>query len=158
MQEYKVMEFNTTDFQDYFGNTWCNVAFEGVSEPVKWIVKDPTKVKIDQRVYGEITDETSKANKPYRRFRSKPRPEGVENAPQQQTDEYWAERNNTIRAQWAIGQSMVWQTTKGKHELVNVEEIEVLAKELFTMVDRVSSPEEVDPNEVDIVNLNDVPL
>jgi len=60
-QEYEVTWFQPTDFADNHNNYWCNVAFQGVSEPLKWVVKDPTKVKVGDKVFGEIKEQTSKA-------------------------------------------------------------------------------------------------
>ena len=74
-QEYEVTWFQPTDFADNHNNYWCNVAFQGVSEPLKWVVKDPTKVKVGDKVFGEIKEQTSKAGKPYQRFYRAERPD-----------------------------------------------------------------------------------
>ncbi len=74
-QDYKLLYFKDSDYKDSFGNTWCDASFEGISEPVKWVVKDVSKIELGKLYYGEITMETSKANKPYRRFRTKQKPE-----------------------------------------------------------------------------------
>lgn len=166
-EEYTIRAFKGTDFKDQNGNTWCSVTFEGVSEPIKWVVKDPTTVNVGDKVYGKITDETSKAGNPYRRFRREKRPEQPENAPQGQSDEYWQQRNHEIRAQWAIGQavSTVDWTEKG---VAIYEAVEQKAKQLYAMVERVASgeptDEETEISEEDIKKideetfLNDIPF
>lgn len=70
-QNYKVKEVQEQDtpFVDKHGNTWLTVAFEGVSEPVRWVVKDPSKVTEGMSVEGDIVEATSKAGKTYLRFK-----------------------------------------------------------------------------------------
>lgn len=166
-EEYTIRAFKATDFKDQNGNTWCSVTFEGVSEPIKWVVKDPTTVNVGDKVYGKITDETSKAGNPYRRFRREKRPEQPENAPQGQSDEYWQQRNHEIRAQWAIGQAV--NLYKDKVDTTDSsfgEIIETGAKLFYAMVDRVAAgePEEETVSEEDIKKvdeetfLNDIPF
>lgn len=75
-QEYKILQFKKGDFQDAHLNYWCDMALEGVSEPVRIAVKDPMTYSDGMTLYGHITDETSKAGKPYRRFRKDQRDEG----------------------------------------------------------------------------------
>jgi hypothetical protein len=75
-QEYKLRTFDKGDYTDPHGNYWCTATFEGLGEPVKWVVKDPTKVHEGQTVYGEIKEMTSKAGKPYMRFYKQQRPDG----------------------------------------------------------------------------------
>lgn len=62
------MSLEKSDFQDQHGNYWCTAAFEGVSEPVRWVLKDPMKVHEGETYYGEIKDATSKAGRTYLRF------------------------------------------------------------------------------------------
>lgn len=69
-QEYTIISFKSGDFKDNFGNTWCEVAFEELSEPARWVVKDPSRVSVGQKVYGHIEDAVSKAGKPYNRFKT----------------------------------------------------------------------------------------
>lgn len=75
MQEYKLISFEKSDFQDQHGNYWCTAAFEGVSEPVRWVLKDPMKVHEGESYYGEIKDAVSKAGKPYLRFYKQQNPQ-----------------------------------------------------------------------------------
>ncbi len=156
--EYEIIAFDTgkEPFVDNHGNTWCTVAFQGISEPVRWVVKDPTKYKIGDMVYGKITQETSKAGKPYNRFRKESPSEGLQKyaedvSQDKPSAEYWDNKQRQIKAQWAIGQAVQLGIAGS-----NIEEIEVKAKELFSMVDRIANP--IDENAVDIVNLNDIPL
>lgn len=161
-QDYKLLQFKPSDFQDQHGNTWCDVAFEGISEPVKWVVKDPARVEVGKSYFGRIEQKTSKANKPYQRFYA----EKKEEAPKsEQTDEYWQERNDTIRAQWAIGQAV--QATELKAD-ANGYDIDVLdlAGRFFNMVDRVKVSGQNTPiekptvieDEEEVINLDDIPF
>lgn len=67
-QEYVLRSFKKGDYQDAHGNYWCDAAFEGFGEPVRWVVKDPLKIKEGESYYGEIKEMTSQAGKPYMRF------------------------------------------------------------------------------------------
>lgn len=147
-QEYELISFEKGDFQDNFGNTWCNAAFKGVSEPVRWVVKDPMSVNLGDVVYGEIKDMTSKAGKPYLRFYKEQREEGgnyvaTQSSSNQSSNNVapakkeWQPRDdNAIRAQWSIGQSMTHFSSKPE---VKLEQVEVLACALYEMVDRVKA-------------------
>lgn len=74
MSDYKDYELTALDtgepnpFKDDYGNTWCTAVFLGIGEPVKWVIKDPSTVKVGETYYGEIKEMKSKANKPYLRF------------------------------------------------------------------------------------------
>jgi hypothetical protein len=130
-QDYEILQFKPSDFQDQNGNYWCDMALKGVSEPVKIVVKDPTQFKDGQSLYGHITDETSKAGKAYRRFRREKKADFHEKVGKKE----WTPRDDmAIRAQWAIGQSMSHFATKDEVKLADVE---TLAGALFDMVDRV---------------------
>lgn len=68
-QEYTLTSFQDSDFKDQNGNTWCTALFEEKhNEPIKWVVKDPTKVVVGQKYYGEVKEMQSKAGKAYLRF------------------------------------------------------------------------------------------
>lgn len=158
-QEYEVTAFDKSDFQDQNGNYWCSAIFLGVGEPVKWVVKDPTTVSVGQKVYGRITDETSKAGKAYRRFRREKKPDTtytpVNDKP---TEEYWADKQAQIKAQWAIGQGVhlyiaQMQSLADKDiDISDIEFIEAQARELFSMVDRIKAPAEGSDNETSTHN------
>lgn len=107
-QEYTVLQFKKGDFQDAHGNYWCDMALEGVGEPVRIVVKDPMQYSDGMVLYGEVKEMTSKAGKPYNRFYREQRPEGQQSLPTnkpQQSDQYWEDRNDAIKAQWALGRS-----------------------------------------------------
>lgn len=162
-QDYKLLQFKPSDFKDQHGNTWCDAAFEGVSEPVKWVVKDPTKAEVGKTYYGEIVQKTSKADKPYQRFYPRQKPEQTSES----KDEYWEDKNLSIRAQWAIGQAV--QATEMKADQDGYDtDVQDLAGRFFLMVDKVKAvgqetpkPEEKDqviiPND-DPINLDDIPF
>lgn len=131
MKDYKLVQFKESDFKDNFGNTWCDAAFEGISEPVKWVVKDPSKIEVGNTYYGEIIQKTSKADKPYQRFYAKKKEESTDNK-----EEYWEDKNLSIRAQWAIGQAV--QATEIKTSDNGYEkDIEYLANMFYKMVNRI---------------------
>lgn len=77
-QEYTISIFKPGDYQDTYGNYWCEVAFEGVSEPARWSMKEESvaKYKPGVSVYGHLEEATSKAGKAYNRFKVDQRPEG----------------------------------------------------------------------------------
>lgn len=76
--EYTLIDFKPSDFKDDYGNTWCDAAFKGMSEPVKWAVKDPSKPVVGQNYWGTIDEKTSKAGKTYLRFNKKQPPENTQ--------------------------------------------------------------------------------
>lgn len=138
-QEYNVKQFEKGDFQDNHGNYWCSMVLEGVGEPVRIVVKDPMQFESGMTLYGDISEETSKAGRQYLRFRRAERPEGERSPTKDKpSEEYWEQKNATIRAQWAIGQAVqlhIAVTAKGNEEAQSIKET---AKELFAMVDEVS--------------------
>lgn len=72
-REYTLKELRVGDYEDDFGNTWCDAIFAEYGEPVRWVLKEPTGVHEGLKYYGHIEEKTSKANKPYNRFyRDKP--------------------------------------------------------------------------------------
>lgn len=68
-QEYTITAFEKGDFQDNHGNYWCSMVVDGVGEPVKIVVKDPTKYEVGMKLFGDITEQTSKAGNAYLRFK-----------------------------------------------------------------------------------------
>lgn len=154
-KEYELTAFDTgkEPYVDQHGNTWCTAVFLGEGEPVKWVVKDPTAVKVGDSYYGNITEEKSKAGKPYLRFRRETRPEGS-TSPQtdKPNDEYWTERNDAIKAQFAIKTAV--ELLKNPEADIPEETIEHWAKIFFNMVERVASNKPSEPD----VNVEDLPL
>jgi hypothetical protein len=133
-KEYTILSFKASDFVDDHNNTWCDILFEEAkTEPVKIVVKDPGKFSEGDKLYGEVKQVESRAGKMYWRFYRKERPQEdalnsrAENKPD---DEYWEKKNQTIRAQWALGQSV----GVFGDDLDNVLEY---ATKLFKLVDRV---------------------
>lgn len=141
-KEYEVLQFKIGDFQDNHGNTWCDMTLQGVSEPVRIVVKDPTKIKDGDKLYGEIKKQTSKAGKDYLRFYRETRPDDSQQGFGNRTGgakPAWQPRDDSaIRAQWAIGQAVTIHMTHAPSKgFTRSDEIEKTAKELFSMVDRV---------------------
>jgi formylmethanofuran dehydrogenase subunit A len=131
-QDYTLTYFRVSDFKDNNGNTWCDAAFDGISEPVKWVVKDPTTVVKGQQYYGQIVEAISKAGKPYLRFKREQRLEAsTGNSPQT-----FSKNSDAIRAQWAIGQAVQLAIADNLTDIVT---IEATAKTLFAMVERVKA-------------------
>lgn len=167
LQEYEVTSFQYQDkngesFKDDNGNTWCTAAFLGVTEPVRWVVKDPTKVTVGDKVFGRITDENSKAGKPYLRFRRETKPEQTYSPDNgQQTDEYWQERNNAIKAQFAIKAAI--ELLKNP-EATDIDEklIKHWALAFYNMVDEITAEAQklaTEPeNKPEGINMDKLPL
>ena len=106
-QEYKVLQFKKGDFQDAHNNYWCDMALEGFGEPVRIVVKDPMQYHDGMTLYGEVKTQTSKAGKEYNRFYREQRPETATppSGGKPQNDQYWEDRNDAIKAQWALGRA-----------------------------------------------------
>lgn len=131
LAEYKVKFLEVGDFQDQHGNYWCNAAFDGIGEPVRWVIKDPSKIKEGESYYGKVTMEKSKAGNAYLRFRREERPEG---APlPDKPGGYVPKDSDAIRAQWAIGRAIEMYNAEkiGKDKLVET------AKYLYGLVDTI---------------------
>lgn len=67
-QEYLVKDLKVGDYKDPHGNTWCTLSLEGISEPVRIVVKDPASITLGTNIYGHIETKTSQAGKAYQRF------------------------------------------------------------------------------------------
>jgi hypothetical protein len=151
--DYKLTMFEKGDFTDNFGNYWCSATFEDdagdIHDHVRWVVKDPMEVKVNDTFYGHFEEKESKIGNKYMRF-YRDKKDDQPSLPQQgldpsksvpQKDQYWDDKNAQIRAQWAIGQavSAFDEDTTATNYLTNVE---TLAKDLFAMVDRVKGSSE----------------
>lgn len=161
-QEYEITSIDAgkEPFIDQNGNTWITAVFLGFGEPVKWVVKDVSKFKVGDTVYGRIEEVPTKKDpsKTYNRFYREAKPETsyVPDKEDKPTAEYWDNKQSQIKAQWAIGQAVqlhVAITQNGGEETQSIFET---AKEMFAMVDRVANP--IDENDVDIINLKDIPI
>lgn len=97
LKDYKLVSFEKGDFQDFHKNYWCTAVFEGVGEPIKWVVKDPTKVTEGETYYGEIKEETSKAGKSYLRFYKKQAPDAQGASQGGGSSAYSGERSDGMR-------------------------------------------------------------
>lgn len=139
MQEYELIDLKVSDFEDNFSNKWCEATFKGVSEPVKWVIKDPSSVTLGVSYYGEIKGMTSKAGKPYNRFyRAKP-----EDTPQKatQSQSKTLDYEPSTNARWAIGMAyrayvQVTGSVDGSGEFP-FKHIEEHARELVSMFERI---------------------
>jgi len=181
-QEYILRSFEKGDFQDAHGNYWCTAAFEGFGEPVKWVVKDPTKPQEGRSYYGEITEQTSKAGKPYWRFYKKQR----QDAPQNAAGTAWKDTSDGQRQGMCMNNAaayinlrnanedmpakdwaaMVHEFAKALYELGGLEntpEVEVAGQqrtlvEMFNET-RAAREDTVHPvNEDEPINLDDIPF
>jgi hypothetical protein len=177
-KEYSVLQFKKGDFKDNYGNYWCDMALQGVGEPVRIVVKDPLQFRDGMTLYGTIEEKTSQAGKPYLRFKRLEKPEAEQTSLGGSTKKEWQPRDDmAIRAQWAINGALTLYSTWNK-ERPEFDDIEKAAKQLFAMVDRVkdNGPKIVDgmtseqiasqfgkPDEVfnpgdEPINLNDIPF
>lgn len=153
-QEYEVLQFKKGDFQDNYGNYWCDMALKGVGEPVRIAVKDPTQFQDGMTLYGSVETKTSKAGKEYMKFKREEReddPDQQSDKPKQ-SDEYWEDKNSAIKAQFAI--KVATEFLKNSEFISDdklFEATEKYAKEIFAMVDRVKG------SEMSKVNLHDLP-
>lgn len=169
-KEYTVKQFHKGDFQDNHGNYWCTMVLDGVGEQVRIVVKDPLQYEDGMKLYGDITEQTSKAGKQYLRFKKAERPEQTNDKP---SEEYWEHKNATIRAQWAIGQSMTkfpegCYEVSGADRITLLDNIKAFAKELCNMVDEVTGEDEQQEevakevsesiDEGTPINLDDIPF
>lgn len=166
-QDYKLKSFEASDFKDNNNNFWCTAVFEGVGEPLKWVVRDPTKIVVGDEYFGEIRDWTSAAGKVWPRFYREEKPEqnhGQSQGGGQTAKKEWQPRDdNAIRAQWAIGQAV--STHDWAKGTTNYGFIEERAKEFYTMVDRVKGSSDVPPQDTiapvvegEPFNLDDIPF
>lgn len=160
MQEYILKQFKATDFKDTHDNTWCSAVFEGVGEPVKWVLKDPSTVKIGETYYGEIKPVTSKQGKIYLRFYREKKPEAKRE---------YVDHHEDIKAEWAIGVAL---TKMGEMPEIGddanfqtwLDNTAWVAYNFTKMVDKVKTGDfgrEDEVAEVDLseeVNLDDIPF
>lgn len=142
-KEYELTAFEKSDYKDTNGNYWCTAVFMGEGEPVKWVMKAETipKIQVGNKYYGRIEDWTSSKGKTMPRFYTEKRQDANASQPtNQQSDEYWDDRNAAIRAQWAINQSREYiQHMLGEN--AKLTEILDTAKVFYGMVDQVSGKE-----------------
>lgn len=152
-QDWKLLSFEKSDFQDTTGNFWCQATFEGFGEPIKWVMQAKTvaTVQVGESYYGEIRDWTSAKGGVFPRFYREKREDGhtapqhpaqgpqVEMIGQPAPQREWVDKSDTIRAQWAIGQARKWVTA---HPSQVFDDIPTEAKKFYALVDVIlgSSP------------------
>jgi hypothetical protein len=136
-QSYIISDFKPGDFKDIQGNTWCEVAFDGVSEPARWAMRPESvsKYSVGTEVWGHLEDATSKAGKPYLRFKTDKREEVTQHATPNTEKAPWVPREDhheEIKAQWAIGQAIAFSGNE-----TPIKDIEATAKTFYDMVQKV---------------------
>ena len=145
--DYTISVFKPTDYKDTYGNYWCEVAFEGESEPARWSMKPESveKYKPGVSVYGHIEEATSKAGKPYNRFKTDQRPEGTQ-APQSGSKPQTSSWDNPER-QDAISRSVALNNTatiyQGVGDKANVVEMLALADQFYAWLTKTSIDEDI---------------
>lgn len=175
-QEYKILQVSEQEPREWNGPHgivyYIKVKLEGHDKPVSIGKKKPDALKSGYTVYGTIEE----SDLPEDKFKSEqnPNPSGpVHTDNVNKPDEaYWADKQNTIRAQWAIGQAIQLFNHKPT-DTVDNERLEQTAKTLFAMVDRVKDGEpeaQINPDDADVVtgepmdnfdepiNLDDIPF
>jgi hypothetical protein len=140
-KDYEVVQFKKGDFQDNYGNFWCDMVLRGIGEPVRIVVKDPTQYHDGMTLYGTIESKVSKAGKGYLRFKKVEKEETPPLSPTGgTTKKEWTPRDDeSIKAQWAI-RTAVEMFRNWNKERPELEEVEKTAKEFFSMIDRVKTP------------------
>jgi len=126
-QDYTIKDVRISARKDDHGNTWTSVTFDELGEPVAYLTKDPSKLILGTKLFGEVREEKKRAGGIYLRFRPAMREEFIQAAnaagddrfkqhlvekaagnpqPRQQpqsTD--WDDRQATITASWAVGKA-----------------------------------------------------
>lgn len=166
-QDYVIKDIKKNDqWSNAFGTFQSyTLALNGVGEPVSMNKKTPVnqEPQIGDSIYGSLELQTAKNGRTFYRFKS----EKKEEAPaqkQEQSDEYWNERNNAIRAQWAINQAREYiQHMLGDN--AKLTEILDTAKLFYAMVEQVTADDtkfqEAVAKAFDVdggINVEDVPI
>lgn len=142
MAEFKIAKVSEQPPKEWKGPHgpvyYIKVLLEGHTKPVSVGKKKPDALRVGDIIYGNIEE----SDLPEDKFKPEQKPEYVK-PDSKQSDEYWADKQMQIRAQWAIGQAVNSIKSDGE---VTLDEIETVAKELYAMVDRVKgSSESTDP-------------
>lgn len=169
-QDYVLRSFKKEDFQDAHGNYWCTAAFEGVGEPVKWVVKNPMSIQEGQTYYGEIKELTSKAGKPYMRFYKQQKPDGAltsSNAPSERSGGY-KDNSDGQRQGMCINNAATFITSQNTENTMTPAEWAEMVYEFASALYQkgelkaaeTAKPDVVitDINEDEPINLNDIPF
>lgn len=150
-QEYKLTSFDPgkDPFMDQNGNTWCTATFEGHGEPVKWVVKDLSKITVGDNYYGEMKEVESKAGKMYWRFYRQSRPDAAPGQQSFSSKKEWQPRDDSaIKAQFSIKAAVqAVGNIPGDSEThaAYFDNVEFAAKQFYDMVDRVKGGEQKAP-------------
>lgn len=121
---------------DMYG-IYYTVKFEGDASTHLWQAKKAPEV--GEKVYGHIEMAKSGKSTKFKRAKKEeiPQEEQTTLAPTganpRPADDYWNDKDASIRAQWAIGQAKDWALGND----MDFDEIEVVANEFFGMVQRV---------------------
>lgn len=171
-QDYKIKDVKKNEVwsNDYGQFQSYALSLEGVGEPVSLNRKIPIKEEpvIGSTIYGSLELMTSKSGRTYYKFKTEKKDEPTYQKVEQ-NDEYWQERNDSIKAQFAIKAAV--ELLKNPEADIAEDTIEHWAKKFFDMVDRVatdrpasSSDEDSAPQynnkriEDEPINLDDIPF
>lgn len=129
--EYTVKDLKVGSFNDNYGNVYCTVSFEGVGEPVTWALKDPSKVKVGDKVFGTIEDKINSKGNTYKKFKKQTQEHTYHKTEKPDVD--WDRKDAYIRMQWAYRESLAHFDRINKE--VPIGEVRNLAKSLMKLVD-----------------------
>ena len=174
-QEYKVIQLSQDKAKEWNGPNgvifYKKAKLEGHEKPVEIGKKTKDGLKVGDTIYGHIEATDYVTDK----FKSDSRPQAqASSQAPKQTDEYWADKDAGIKAQFAIKAAIAYTAVvynKDDAEKLDTEgNIERLAKDFFAMVDRVKLGEQdmedrndigdgvLDKDDVDVINLDDIPF
>lgn len=137
-QEYKITQVSVQAPREWAGPKgtvyYIKVKLDGHAKPVSIGKKAPDALHVGDTVYGTVTEDFTHDED---KFKSEQNP-SYGGAPSAGSKPAYVPRDDlAIRAQWAIGQSM---TAVFNGDTANTAQVELLARELFSMVDRVKEP------------------
>lgn len=129
---------------DQYGVVGYWVTFEGHENSALMRAKNAPVV--GGMEYGNVTKETSKAGKEYYKFKREQREDGAPSRPSSTVSntpkKEWVDHSDDIKAQWAIGQAVQLAVAHDPAKAWGMDDIEPLAKEFYSMVDRVKGEED----------------
>lgn len=137
MKEFELTAIEPSDFKDPFGNIWCNAVFLGVGEPVKVVTPDPDKWIVGEKYYGEIETKTSKAGKPYLKFK-RAKPEDTPQTPAKQAQD--DARGDAISASMCVKlafQAFISSESMLPQEEAHWRQIDYMAEMLKKSIDKI---------------------
>lgn len=118
------------------------IAFEGIGEPVSMNKKVPVaqEPQPGDVLYGSLELKMGKSGRTYYKFNSEKKPDEQTYHTEKQSDEYWQDRNKSVKAQFAIKTAV--QLLKNPEADVDAETIEYWAIVFYKMVENVSTKAE----------------